>query len=137
MEVISLPNGVGHEQAGAAISRELITLQKRYFGRGPVSVRTHVLEDSVVVLFHGGSMAHEQALVEPGRSDLVMEVRDAINDAIRLQYVAVIERVLGRKVVGFMAGNQHEPDLGCHVYVLAQSGKPPGDNGSAPSSTEP
>lgn len=137
MEVISLPNGVGHGQAGAAISRELITLQKKYFGRGPVSVRTHVLDDSVVVLFHGGSMAHEQALVEAGRSDLVMEVRDAINDAIRLQYVAVIERVLGRKVVGFMAGNQHEPDLGCHVYVLAQPGKPPGDNGSAPSSTEP
>lgn len=137
MELISLPNGVGHGQAGAAISRELITLQKRYFGRGPVSVRTHVLDDSVVVLFHGGSMAHEQALVEAGRSDLVMEVRDAINDAIRVHYVAVIERVLGRKVVGFMAGNQHEPDLGCHVYVLAQSGKPPGDNGSAPSSTEP
>ena len=137
MELISLPNGVGHGQAGAAISRELITLQKRYFGRGPVSVRTHVLDDSVVVLFHGGSMAHEQALVEAGRSDLVMEVRDAINDAIRLQYVAVIERVLGRKVVGFMAGNQHDPDLGCHVYVLAQPGKPPGDNGSAPSSTEP
>ena len=126
MEVISLPNGVGHGQAGAAISRELITLQKKCFGRGPVSVRTHVLDDSVVVLFHGGSMAHEQALVEPGRSDLVMEMRDAINDAIRLQYVAVI-----------MAGNQHEPDLGCHVYVLAQPGKPPGDNGSAPSSTEP
>ena len=72
-------------------------------------------------------MAHEQALVEAGRGDLVMEVRDAINDAIRSQYVAVIERVLGRRVVGFMAGNQHEPDLGCHVYVLAPAGKPPGE----------
>lgn len=121
MEVIPLHDGLGHGPAGSAISRELIALQKQYFGRGPVSVRTHVLDDSVVVLFHGGSMAHEQALVEAGRSDLVTEVREAINEAIRLECVAVIERVLGREVVGFMTGSQHEPDLGCQVYVLAAS----------------
>jgi hypothetical protein len=31
----------------------------------------------------------------------------------------VIEDATGRKVIGFMSGNQQHPDLMCEVFILA------------------
>jgi hypothetical protein len=31
----------------------------------------------------------------------------------------VIERATGRRVIGFMSGNQQHPDIMCEVFILA------------------
>jgi hypothetical protein len=31
----------------------------------------------------------------------------------------VIEQATGRRVIGFMSGNQQDPDMMCEVFVLA------------------
>jgi hypothetical protein len=33
----------------------------------------------------------------------------------------VVEDATGRKVIGFMSGNQQDPDMICEVFVLAQN----------------
>jgi len=33
----------------------------------------------------------------------------------------VVEQATGRKVIGFMSGNQHDPDMICEVFVLEPS----------------
>ena len=33
--------------------------------------------------------------------------------------IAVIEQATGRRVIGFMSGNQQEPDMICEVFVLS------------------
>jgi hypothetical protein len=38
---------------------------------------------------------------------------------MRDRFVAVIEAVTGRRVVGFMSGNQQNPDMICEVFVLS------------------
>ena len=38
---------------------------------------------------------------------------------MRDRFVAVIEQAIGRTVVGFMSGNQHDPDMICEIFVLA------------------
>jgi hypothetical protein len=38
---------------------------------------------------------------------------------MRDRFVAVIERETGRHVVGFMSGNQQDPDMICEVFLLA------------------
>lgn len=35
------------------------------------------------------------------------------------RFPAVIEHATGREVIGFMSGNQQEPDIMCEVFVLA------------------
>ncbi len=133
MELTSLRDGIGETEPAAAISRQLAGLLKEHFGHGPVGVRVHVLDDCVVALFQGGSSRLERALVAASRSDLVAEVRSAIDEDVASQYTAVIERVLGRKVIGFMAGSQDEPDFACHVYVLSPQTSTNGDAPSIPS----
>jgi hypothetical protein len=42
-------------------------------------------------------------------------------ELMRVRFEAVIEKATGRKVIGFMSGNQQDPDLMCEVFVLDPS----------------
>jgi hypothetical protein len=40
-------------------------------------------------------------------------------DLMRQRFEAVIEDATGRRVIGFMSGNQQDPDIICEVFILA------------------
>ena len=40
---------------------------------------------------------------------------------MRARFEAVIEHATGRRVIGFMSGNQQHPDMMCEVFILAPS----------------
>lgn len=103
------------------ISREIVALQKKHFGRGPVSVRTYLLDDTILVLLHGGSATFEQTLAGTGGANIAAQMRAAVNDVVRPEYTAAIERAIGRKVIGFMSGSQQAPDLESLVFVLEKA----------------
>jgi hypothetical protein len=41
------------------------------------------------------------------------------HNVMRRRFEQVVEQATGRKVVGFMSGNQQDPDMICEVFVLA------------------
>jgi uncharacterized protein YbcI len=84
-----------------------------------------------VCLLRGGFTRVEQTLLEGGRAEAVIEQRMAFQDVMRERFVAVIERATGRKVVGFMSGNQQHPDMLCEVFVLAPTELMEGDEPGA------
>jgi uncharacterized protein YbcI len=102
-----------------AISDGLVALLKEYYGRGPEKTKTYVHDDLVVCLLRGGSTRVEQTLLEGGHGDDVIRQRMAFQDVMRERFEHVVEDATGRKVVGFMSGNQQEPDMICEVFVLA------------------
>ena len=40
-------------------------------------------------------------------------------EVMRERFVAVIESATGQRVVGFISGNQQDPDMICEVFVLS------------------
>jgi hypothetical protein len=38
---------------------------------------------------------------------------------MRDRFYAVVEGATGRQVIGFMSGNQQQPDMMCEVFILA------------------
>lgn len=40
---------------------------------------------------------------------------------MRQRFEEVIEKAIGREVIGFMSGNQQEPDMMCEVFILSPS----------------
>lgn len=101
------------------ISEGIVALLKEYYGVGPTRTKTYLHDDLVVCLLRGGFTRVEQTLLEGGRGAAVIEQRMAFQDVMRPRFVAVIEAATGRKVIGFMSGNQQEPDMICEVFVLA------------------
>jgi hypothetical protein len=48
-------------------------------------------------------------------------------EVMRHRFEAVIELATGRRVVGFMSGNQQDPDMICEVFVLTPTDLIDGD----------
>jgi uncharacterized protein YbcI len=117
-----------HGDVLTAISDGLVALLKEYYGRGPTHAKSYYQDDLVVCLLRGGFTRVEQTLLDGGRGAAVIQQRMEFQELMRERFEAVIEAATGREVVGFMSGNQHQPDMMCEVFVLgAQESRGPSD----------
>jgi uncharacterized protein YbcI len=110
-----------HGEELTAISDGLVALLKEFYGRGPTQAKSYYQDDLVVCILRGGYTQVEQTLREGGRGLAVIEQRMQFQELMRERFESVIERATGRKVIGFMSGNQQDPDMMCEVFVLAPS----------------
>jgi uncharacterized protein YbcI len=104
-----------------AISDGLVGLLKEYYGRGPERTKTYVSDDLVVCLLRGGFTRVEQTLLEGGHGEDVIRQRMAFQNVMRERFERVVEEATGRKVIGFMSGNQQDPDMICEIFILASN----------------
>jgi uncharacterized protein YbcI len=108
-----------HGDVLTAISDGLVALLKEFYGRGPTRAKSYYEDDLVVCLLRGGFSRVEQTLLEGGRGASVVQQRMDFQDVMRDRFAEVIERATGRQVIGFMSGNQQEPDIMCEVFILS------------------
>jgi uncharacterized protein YbcI len=101
------------------ISDGVVALLKEFYGRGPTRTKSYYEDDLVVCLLRGGFTRVEQTLLEGGRGPAVIQQRMEFQELMRERFEAVIERATGRRVIGFMSGNQQHPDIMCEVFILA------------------
>lgn len=102
-----------------AISDGMVALLKEFYGRGPTRAKSYYQDDLVVCVLRGGFSRVEQTLLDGGREAAVIEQRMAFQELMRERFEHVVERATGRCVIGFMSGNQQDPDMMCEVFILA------------------
>jgi uncharacterized protein YbcI len=115
-------------EARTAISNGLVALLKEYYGVGPTQAKTYYHDDIVVCVMRGGFTRVEQTLLAGGRTAAVIQQRMDFQEVMRGRFSEVVEDATGRRVVGFMSGNQQEPDMMCEVFVLAPTDLLDGDD---------
>jgi uncharacterized protein YbcI len=101
-----------------AISQAIVRLMAESTGRGPTKARTTIDRDLIVVLFGNSLTPGERYLADSDRTEQVIEMRRAYQDAMRSDCVAAVEDLTGRTVVAFMSANHIEPDFAAEVFVL-------------------
>jgi uncharacterized protein YbcI len=115
-------------QAGFAPALEIANgisrVHKDHIGRGPANARTTIDGDLVVCLLEGGYTRAEQTLEENEHRNLVAQGRLGLQDAMRDEYIAVVERALGRTVHSFMSANDVERNLQVETFVLVPEPPP-------------
>src|SRR3954464_690561 len=87
----------------AAICQGMSRFEQEYMGRGPKDIRTHLIDELVVVRLQGVLTAAEQHLVkslptDKGR-DLLKEVRTHLIETARPLMEAMIQEATGVKVL--------------------------------------
>ena len=100
------------------ISNMMVSILAEYTGRGPTKARTTLDKDLVVILMRDTLTKGERTLVDAGKSEEVLQVRRLFQSAMRRDATEGIERLTGRRVVGFMSDNHIEPDLAVETFVL-------------------
>ncbi len=86
----------------AAVCAGIVRFEQEYMGRGPTDIRTHLVDDLLVIRLFGVLTAAEQHLVrslpaEKGR-DLLKQVRTHLVETARPVMEAMIEEVTGATV---------------------------------------
>jgi uncharacterized protein YbcI len=110
-----------HGDVLTAISDGMVGLLKEFYGRGPTRAKSYYEDDLVVCVLRGGFTRVEQTLLDGGRGAAVIQQRMEFQDVMHERFDAVVEEATGRPVVGFMSGNQQEPDMMCEVFILGPS----------------
>ena len=108
-----------HGDVLTAISDGMVALLKEFYGHGPSRTKSYYADDLVVCVLRGGFSRVEQTLLEGGRGTAVIQQRMEFQELMRQRFEDVIETATGRRVIGFMSGNQQHPDMMCEVFILA------------------
>ncbi len=115
------PTGV----LGGQISRAVVQLYREYTGRGPTQAHTTITEDLIIVMMGDSLLKAEKSLAGDGRTELVLEMRRAVQDTMRQDLTAAVERLSQRTVIAFMSHNHIDPDLASELFVLAPRDRTP------------
>lgn len=130
------PTPSTHGDVLTAISDGLVGLLKEFYGRGPTHAKSYFQDDLVVCVLRGGYTRVEQTLLDGGRGTAVIEQRMEFQELMRQRFEEVVEQATGRRVLGFMSGNQQDPDLMCEVFILGPTdlvdGEKPADREPPP-----
>lgn len=102
-----------------AVNDALVALHERYYHRRPAVATTRLLDDELLACVMGGVYTDvEKTMIELQRSHQVRETRSAFQQATERQFVDVVERLSGRKVLAFISTHSVGPDLEVELFVL-------------------
>jgi uncharacterized protein YbcI len=101
------------------ISRAMVRLYKEQFGRGPETVSTHYSGPDVIVCILGNSLSPvERSMRDMGEQQRLRDIRVMFQHATEPEFREAVERITGRRVIGFMSGIDVEHDLASEVFTL-------------------
>ena len=104
----------------AAVTDAMVALHERYHHRAPVSAKTLLLDDELLVCVLGGVYTDvEKTIIEIQRAPIVQETRSAFQSAMQNKFIAAVERLSGRTVLTFLSNHHVGPDLEVEVFILA------------------
>jgi uncharacterized protein YbcI len=105
-------------ELAAAISNAVVRALSRTTGRGPTRAKTTLGENGVFVVLQDTLTVGEQSLADAGEGQAVLDLRRRWQRIMQAQVSHEIERLTGRRVIGFMSDNHIDPDLAVEVFIL-------------------
>jgi uncharacterized protein YbcI len=105
-------------EIAADISRAVVRVLHDHTGRGPTRARTELGANLVTVVLADTLTKGEQNLVAYGKAQMVLDVREQFQAAMRTDLVGAVEGITNRRVIAFMSQNHIDPDLAVEVFVL-------------------
>jgi uncharacterized protein YbcI len=102
----------------AEISNAMVGLKKEFYGKGPTKAKTYINDNYVFCVLQGGLTRNEETLLAAGQAHLVREFRLRFQEAMADATTEAVERLTGRRVVGYHSQIVFEPEFGFEIFVL-------------------
>jgi uncharacterized protein YbcI len=117
-----MPQPIDDDLLGA-VTRSMVALHERYHHRKPVSAKTQLLGDDLLVCVLGGVYTDvEKTLIELQHSTTVQETRSEFQIAMQHKFVDEVERLTRRSVLAFISNSHVGPDLEIELFMLGPRG---------------
>ena len=107
-----------------AVGDAMVALHRRYHHRAPVTAKTRLLGDDLLVCVLGGVYTDvEKTLIELQHSTTVQETRSEFQTAMQRKFIDEVERLTGRPVLAFISNSHVGPDLEIELFMLGPAGR--------------
>jgi len=106
------------------LSREIVQLHARLYGRGPTKARSYLHGDYAVCILEEIFTTAERTLIEAGSAEHVSETRRKFQEAVKDEFIAVVERITGRTVRVFLSQVDVEANLALEFFVFSEREAP-------------
>jgi uncharacterized protein YbcI len=104
----------------AAVTKTMVTFHERYHHRSPVTAKTLLLGDELLVCVLGGVYTDvEKTMIEIERTPTVHETRSAFQNTMQHKFITAVEHLSGRTVLTFMSDHHVGPDIEIEMFMLA------------------
>ena len=120
MDRPDLPESPARGALVSQLSREIVQLHARLYGRGPTKARSYLQGDYAVCILEEVFTTAERTLIAAGSGDHVSDTRKKFQDAVKEEFVEVVERITGRKVRVFLSQVDIEANLALEFFIFAE-----------------
>jgi uncharacterized protein YbcI len=109
------------------LSREIVQLHARLYGRGPTKARSYVHSDYAFCVLEEIFTTAEKTLVAAGSGEHVRDTRRKFQDAVQSEFIEVVKRITGREVRVFLSQVDVDANLALEFFLFAQADEQPED----------
>jgi uncharacterized protein YbcI len=113
----------GSDAKGALVSqlsREIVQLHVRLYGRGPTKARSYLHADYAVCILEEIFTTAERTLIDAGSQEQVHATRRKFQEAVQDELVSVVERITGRPVRVFLSQVDVDSSLLLEFFIFAE-----------------
>ncbi len=122
MDRPDLPESPARGAVVSQLSREIVQLHARLYGRGPTKARSYLHSDYAVCILEEVFTTAERTLIGAGSGDHVSETRKKFQDAVKEEFIEVVERITGRTVRVFLSQVDVDANLALEFFVFDDEG---------------
>jgi uncharacterized protein YbcI len=105
----------------AQISNAFVTMQKDFWGIGPLEAKSYMMDDLLLIVMRGGLTRAERTMLDFGQQDLVRNFRQAFENEMTQNLTGKIEELTGRKVLTYQSQILFDPDIVAELFVFEKA----------------
>ncbi|MGX6447339.1 DUF2294 domain-containing protein, partial [Patulibacter sp. S7RM1-6] len=106
----------------AGLSNEMVAIQKKFWGRGPVEAKSYLVDDLLTIVMRGGLTVAEETMLANGHEQEVRAFRQLWQDDMEGLLVSMVQRRLGRRVLNYQSQILFDPHIVVEIFVLERDG---------------
>lgn len=109
-----------------AVTNAMVAFHERYYHRAPVTAKTLLLDDELLVCVLGGVYTDvEKTMIELQRTNTVQDTRNAFQSTMQHKFINAVQGLSGRDVLLFISRQHVGPDMEVELFLLNPN---PGDS---------
>ena len=121
MDRPDLPDSPARGALVSQLSREIVQLHDRLYGRGPTKARSYLHGDYAVCILEEVFTTAERTLILAGSGDHVSDTRKKFQDAVKEEFISVVERITERTVRVFLSQVDIEANLALEFFIFVEA----------------
>ena len=104
------------------LSNEMVRAQKKFFGKGPTSAKSYMLDDMLIIVMRGGFTTAENTMLEFGQQDMVRGFRQLFENEMTARLHKMVEDLTGRIVLTYQSQILFKPDVVVEIFLFDTEG---------------